>query len=278
MKVYMCSDLHGNGELFDQVLNFIDDSDIPVQIYFLGDAADRGRDGYRIMKWMLANPDVFVYIKGNHEDLFVRSAEEFLNMCKEEGYKPWELAERFNYSAPMIMDYGIDMRLHYLNGGASTFEAWLKDGCPTKIIRQLKALPIWKRVGVSHCDKDIVIYDMCHAGCLEQEWVNKEEDALLWDRNHFFQKWNYKDEEGEPQHILVHGHTAVKRLPAFLLKEAGARNSTWKPCLYNEGTKMCLDTRTIETEVFTLVELQTHEMVHFATETSTFASVLNSLN
>ena len=54
--------------------------------------------------------------------------------------------------------------------------------------------------------------------------------------------------------------------------------TTWKPVLYNEGTKLDLDTRTVETGVVTLVELDTHNMIHLATEKSPYNSIVKSLN
>lgn len=274
MKNYFFSDLHGDGELFDKILNFIDDSEDFVKFYFLGDAADRGQDGYRIMKTMLAHPEHFFYIKGNHEDMFVAAAKEYLGICEEEGYSPTEFAKRWEYNVHDIMYCGMDMRLHAMNGGAPTFLSWLMGGCRRNIINALDALPISHRINI----EGKVIYDLCHAGCLVEDWINKDRDALLWDRNHFFQPWTHKDEEDEPKHILVHGHTAVRSLPNHLLKLADARMTTWKPVLYNEGTKLDLDTRTVETGVVTLVELDTHNMIHLATEKSPYNSIVKSLN
>ena len=278
MKRYFFSDLHGDKELFDKILNFIDDNNDEVQLYFLGDAADRGVDGYHIMKTMLNNPETFIYIKGNHEDMFVAAAREYLQICEEEGYTPTEFAKRWEYNVHDIMYCGMDMRLHAMNGGAPTFLSWLMDGCPRKIINTLDRLPLHWRISMEEAGEEKVIYDLCHAGCLVEEWVNKDRDAMLWDRNHFFQPWTHKDLEDDPQHILVHGHPAVRSLPTSLLKQANSKMTTWKPVLYNEGTKLDLDTRTIETGVITLVELRTHKMVHFAKESSPYNAIIKSLN
>ena len=70
MSVYYFTDIHGQYNLFRQVMKFCGDN----KIIFGGDAIDRGKDGYRIMKELINNPNV-VYLKGNHEDMFAQVAE-----------------------------------------------------------------------------------------------------------------------------------------------------------------------------------------------------------
>ena len=56
MKVYAFSDIHGQGELFDLIVEFMERDHTQYLCYFLGDACDRGPDGYRIMEHLLAKP------------------------------------------------------------------------------------------------------------------------------------------------------------------------------------------------------------------------------
>ena len=76
MNHYVISDIHGMSDLFDKAMNYLEEDNEPYQLIYLGDACDRGPDGYRIMKQLLRNPNV-IYLKGNHEDLFVKSAMAF---------------------------------------------------------------------------------------------------------------------------------------------------------------------------------------------------------
>ena len=62
-KTYAVSDLHGQGQLWEQIKEYIDDTDT---LYYLGDAIDRGPDGINIMLDLLKMPNV-IYLKGNHE-------------------------------------------------------------------------------------------------------------------------------------------------------------------------------------------------------------------
>ena len=61
MSVYALSDLHGNEILFNKILNFLTPND---KVYFLGDAADRGKVGFGLIKQIYEDPR-FIYVKGN---------------------------------------------------------------------------------------------------------------------------------------------------------------------------------------------------------------------
>ena len=189
------SDIHGMGDLFDEVMNYLEEDNEPYQLIYLGDACDRGPDGYRIMKQLLRNPNV-IYLKGNHEDLFVKAAYAFRRLCQDEHMTSNQIYEAYGRDVSFIMQMEQDMWLHYVNGGASTFESWIKDGCPQGIITQLQNLP------VKYSYKN---YDFCHAGCLSYYFENNDEKEMIWSRRHFPMPW-IKDR------ILIHGHTPVMHL------------------------------------------------------------------
>lgn len=65
MKYYTFTDIHGMGKHFDVIMDYIASQSDEYQIFFLGDACDRGPDGFEIMNKLLSNPKV-VYLKGNH--------------------------------------------------------------------------------------------------------------------------------------------------------------------------------------------------------------------
>jgi hypothetical protein len=55
MANYAITDLHGMWDLWEQVKNYCKSDDV---IYFLGDAADRGDDGIKIIKDLLLDKRV----------------------------------------------------------------------------------------------------------------------------------------------------------------------------------------------------------------------------
>ena len=62
MSIYAFADLHGNGLLWDKIKAFLKPED---RAYFLGDAIDRGPDGWRIMNEIIADERI-TYIKENN--------------------------------------------------------------------------------------------------------------------------------------------------------------------------------------------------------------------
>ena len=67
MAVYACTDFHGYYGLLIEIMAYLKPGD---EVYFLGDANDRGPHGWRLMKDIYNQPQ-FHYLKGNHEDMFV---------------------------------------------------------------------------------------------------------------------------------------------------------------------------------------------------------------
>jgi serine/threonine protein phosphatase 1 len=191
VKHYVMTDIHGNFELFDKAMDWIEaDSGDDYLLYFLGDAIDRGNDGYRIMISLLENSKV-IYLKGNHEDMFVHAAIEYSELAMQFDCTRSELITRFDEDVEAIMNYGIDMSLYYQNGGKSTFQDWIHAGAKMNIVYKVRSLPLKAIWG--NCD-------MCHAGCQTADWDN--ESALLWDRSHFTSAWF-------SERILIHGHTPL---------------------------------------------------------------------
>lgn len=226
MKKFIFSDVHGQKILFDQVVNFMEQEQDYI-CYYLGDACDRGSDGYSIMKYLLEHSDKFIYIKGNHEDLFVKAVRSFLadkpNLYHVQNWSDEHLEA--------LMFDNNEIELYYMNGGLPTFIDWVRDGCPIDIIKALENLPTYVSFAV---EDDSRVYDLCHAGCLVN---SKDEEDKLWDRTHFMQKWYFQD---DVPHILVHGHTPIVHLPHLVRKENHA--DVRRPLRYAEGTKIDMDT------------------------------------
>lgn len=170
MSKYAVSDLHGRYDIFQKIKEFIHPEDI---VYVLGDCADRGKDGWQIIKEVYNNPQ-FIYIKGNHEDLLVKAM------------------------------YG-DKQLCYLNGGKVTYNTWkYKDGGSMAWARRLDYLPLEKTY-INTKGQTIIL---CHAGYTPQPDQRISKEEYLWGRDHFNEKWN----ENYPTTFIIHGHTPIPYL------------------------------------------------------------------
>lgn len=247
MKHYVMSDIHGMGDLFDEVMDFLNEQPDGYQLIFLGDACDRGPDGYRIMKSLLENPNV-IYLKGNHEDLFVKAIWEAKAHALDEGLPMQEFVKSFgsNYEF-MLYGSGWDMRLYLQNGGEPTFSAWLKDGASMSFVNNIAKLPIY------HCHNDKI--DMFHAGSTSYTLEVMNEHDMLWDREHFACKWMY----GEGDRTLIHGHTPVKYVYDWITEEAPR---VWKPLRYS-WNKICMDTAAFHTNTIGLYCIEDDAFIMF---------------
>lgn len=237
MSVWAFSDIHGNRKLFDAIKNFIKEDDI---VYFLGDACDRGPDGWEIIKEILAD-ERFIYLKGNHEDMLVKAYFEQM-----EG----------DYSNHREMD------LWFWNGGQPTSNVMGCDKVKEVIntVNKLALLPLT----AEYINKNGELIHMSHAGwSMGLETPTPEE--WIWDRTHFLDtRWF-----GPDNAIVIHGHTPiphlVEELSFFyegLAEEELEPGALW----YCGGHKICIDCGAHFTGVTTLINLDTFDEEIFEIE------------
>ena len=174
-RVFAIADLHGRYDLWTKVREFLQPDDM---LYILGDCADRGPDGYKIIKEILENKNKqYIYLKGNHEDLFTQAIEG-------------------------------DPMLHFYNGGQKTYNDWLEDREPLYILHKLKSLPIVAKYENTMNAKII----LTHAGFTpNKDNILPKEDLLLWDRNHISDIV-----EGIDDYVVVHGHTPIDHMSRYM--------------------------------------------------------------
>lgn len=227
---YVFTDLHGDLELWKRITDkYIKPEN---ELIFLGDACDRGRHGYQIMKEMLATPNL-VYLKGNHEDMFCKAAREIVRWRNKCRYTIEEVQQMETYE---IAPYGRDMNLSCQNGGITTIWAWVKDGMPLDIVERLEQLPVWHQWAE---------YDFCHAGCKIHEWdeVRLSNPGLfaeiaLWSRDHFYSGCNWYEDR-----VLVHGHTRTQSHSFYsLILKPELTKRRGHPVRYANNTKINMDT------------------------------------
>ena len=193
-KKLACSDLHGQYDLWRQIKEYLNPED---ELYFLGDAIDRGPDGFKIMQEILDRPNT-IYIRGNHEQMMIDALEE---QIKSNG--------NFRF-------YDSATELWFYNGGKSTFN-YIENNNISKeeIIKQIKEKTV--KFYLLNCQNNC--FYLTHAGSNIDTFYKflKEEnnDALkyyyenktfIWDRNHInpLIKWRGKNNE-----YIIYGHTPV---------------------------------------------------------------------
>ena len=70
MSTYVMSDLHGEADLFHQMLQKINFADSD-ELYILGDVIDRGPDGIALIKEIMATSNIHM-LMGNHEYMMIQ--------------------------------------------------------------------------------------------------------------------------------------------------------------------------------------------------------------
>jgi hypothetical protein len=230
MATYACSDLHGRLDLYNKIKEKLAPTD---NVYFLGDAGDRGPDGLELIKTIL-HDEQFIYLKGNHEDMFINAALEYLATGTTES---------------------TDYQMLIGNGGKKTFCDWVEDGKSIELIDQLKALP----VHAVYNNKSGQTLLLSHAGYTP--WHDSRAPTcittpywyeLIWSREHFQEPW---DDEHFKNCIIVHGHTPTIHLANYLNdpSEEIRAGAYW----YCNNHKVCVDNLSSFTDIACLLNLDT---------------------
>ena len=256
-RVFASSDWHGCGTVANKILDFLKPDD---KLYFLGDAIDRGPDGFKIMTKLL-NDDRVVYIKGNHEEMMFKTIEHMIQYGIEEF---------------LFQGNGEDDIWIYGNGGETTLNDmnWGKNINLIKLYHQIKNIPFISQY-VSK-DKKIIILE--HAGFTpDKNGKEQYNHNPFWDRGHFYDAWS-----GAENMYLIHGHTPVQYLkfeygyykcPKLTKEELQLKNtwdieSKYQPQViqYCEGHKFDIDMCTIISKRIALLDLDTFEIIYFDEE------------
>lgn len=216
-RTFACSDLHGIWSLYEQMNKFIQPGDT---VFFLGDAADRGPDGWKIIRSLASNPQ-WIYLKGNHEDMLAKAMAE-----QAEGL------------------YAEDCFLLAQNGGHKTLQDWMADGGDEDWIHFLNNLPIRK----TFINEDGVNIELCHAGFTPFKDAEPSEYQLLWNRNHLKTP---RRELWKDNTIVVHGHTPIQYLAGELNYVPGA--------FWLNEQKVCIDNGSFASGFGCLFDLDTYD-------------------
>lgn len=229
MAKYAVTDLHGRYDLWEQIKAFVKPEDT---IYFLGDAADRGPDGWKLLTSLLNDPQV-IFIKGNHEGMLENAIREY------------------RFTNGLHQDWAIRHLIE--NGGASTLNEWISASRENySYLGKLRDLPYYKE----YVNEQGLTIWLSHSGCppfLNRQGRNTTTERLaLWDRDHcWVPHWGDTDEDM----VIVHGHTPI---PFFF---EGFTDIEIKPgaLWYCDDHKVCLDTGAFDSGYTVLFDLDTFD-------------------
>lgn len=185
MKYYVIADLHGRYDLLEKALVKINEvASIPYKIVTLGDYIDRGKKSRQIIQRLMEEqekrPDVFVCLKGNHEDMMYETIRKPLSL-------DWWLG---NGGDATLKSYGADF-----DGSGSYYPQF---GFDTRKVSHdhlnwIRDLPLYYET-----PKHVFV----HAGVIDdgRPLSQQKPDVLLWMLYHAYEKGGYRGKH------VVHGH------------------------------------------------------------------------
>lgn len=238
-RVFACTDLHGRKDLFDKINAILQEDD---EVIFCGDAADRGYDGWEIIKAIISDPR-WTYVLGNHDDMLIKAAHHYFRTGT----------------------YGRDYSLLRSNGGKHTFEDMKHDPDNKGWIQLLNGFSTYE-VYHNAAGQTVVC---SHAGFTP--WKDEdgcllipEDEDLIWDRRHYMDDWV----EGEIHEnvIVVHGHTPIPYIMDDLRLPNPGDFIKAGPLWYSKNKKVCLDCASFATGAAFLLNLDTFEHYTFESD------------
>ena len=226
MATYECSDFHGMLHFYKTIKEHLNPED---QVFYLGDAGDRGPHPWETIKAVLEDPQ-FIYIKGNHEDMLVNALGK---------------------------GYGRQFNLLRSNGGKDTYHQCLEEPDWAEWRLKLKRLPTHAEYQNTQGE---TVY-LSHAGYTP--WIDDDgiiggwnwDEDLLWSRDHFLDPW--PTEEVFQKTIIVHGHTPIPYLLDEIDPCCKMQNIEPGVLWYADGKKCCIDCGAVFTGICVLINLDT---------------------
>lgn len=184
---YACSDLHGYS--MDKFKTFLNKIGFCKQdfLYVIGDVIDRGKDGVKLLKWLMSMPNAQL-ILGNHEEMMLASSFVFDEITNE---------SIDNLTAEKLIAYSTWIT----NSGQSTIDALsaIEQSEVKFILEFLQEAPLYETVTVN--GKDFIL---THSGLgnfsPDKKLSDYTNEELLWNRSCIEQK--YFDDI-----TVVFGHT-----------------------------------------------------------------------
>ncbi len=188
MSIYVTSDLHGYPlEKIQKKLTEIGFNNNDY-LYILGDCIDRGKDGLKILRWIMSQANITL-ILGNHESMLLNNSFLF------DGDK---IPSVFDLKGEQRRAYGVWIS----NGGCGTIDAMQQftDAQIKYLFRFLQRVPLYKEIEVNGKK-----YILTHSG-LDNFDVNKplseySQMDLLWSRPSLNTRY-YEDGR-----TVIFGHT-----------------------------------------------------------------------
>jgi len=231
--LYSIGDVHGRYDLLrylhEKIMEHSKQFDEVHTIVMLGDYIDRGPDSKQVIDFLITEPFTdfkHVYLKGNHEDMMIKS------LYSDEETVIYDVYKQDMYNARNIF---------LGNGGTTTLESFGVEYIRLMNDKEsldhvfLPYLPFFMGLEYYY---DVNGYYFVHAGIVPGVPLDQQDpNAVLWIRDRFL---NNTDDHGR---LIIHGHTPTTTRGMGAHPEVKPNRINIDTCAYRTGilTAVCLD-------------------------------------
>ena len=190
-RTLVISDIHGEIELFEKLLNIVQYDPTVDQLILLGDYVDRGPNSMAVVEKVIRLKEQgALVLKGNHEDMMIKA----LTLNDENSWKHWAVR---NGGRQTLQSYGFTESEFVINENGPFVKPDINSDRLTKHLAFIQNLD-------TYIEWEEVIF--VHAGVKPAVPINETDShTLIWIRDEF-----HKDYKGDK--TIVFGHTPTKSL------------------------------------------------------------------
>lgn len=230
---YVISDLHGCYGKYRALLKKINFSESD-SLYFLGDALDRGPDGFKILLDMASRPNVYA-VMGNHEAMAIDALHVLMRIRRGSTLK-------------LTRKEAEAVELWLQNGGEPSFRDYisLSDENRQRVWDYMKSLPLYREIEVEG-RRFLLLHGGLRGYSPDRRLEDYTQDDIVWHRPRASSAYY-------PDRCVIVGHTPVQ----LMHKKAGVRESKAKVfrgkgyididcgCVFKDGRLGCLCLESME--------------------------------
>ena len=228
---YVFSDIHGRFDKYKEMVERINLSEDDT-LYFLGDAIDRGPDGFKILLDMANRPNV-VALMGNHEAMAIDALPGILRLISDEDNT---MFTRRAFET---------VKLWFYNGGEASLDDFLHLSAEDRkrVWKYMKSMPLYKEVEAGG-RSFVLLHGGLEGFSTERSLEEYSQDDIVWCRPDPDTTY-YSDK------CVIIGHTPVQ----FMTKDHISEPEFFKGdgfididcgCVYGGGRLGCLCLDTME--------------------------------
>lgn len=241
MKKYIISDLHGNGEVYNSIMSYLENISLveDVELYINGDLFDRGIDSFNMLEDVVSRINgkgniKINYIAGNHELMMYQA---LLNRKPGKCIRKWSNWLR---NGGWIVEGNIDA----LSNAEEVFESYKKFLGNLKLYHKFEEKINDNNILLVHAKPPKTINDICDMKISDN---NIDTELTVWVRetNEYFEK----NEIGKKGYLTIIGHTPVdNELGFYYNQEQNYLNIDGGCAFYAYGKFSCDHVPLIEIE------------------------------